>query len=51
MTTALPIARDRIICRVNVRVAPVECAFGIIQSELARSGVAVGDAGRLAGAA
>ncbi len=51
MTTALLIARDCIICWVNVWIAPVECVFDVIESELARRGVASGDADRLSGAA
>ena len=39
MTTALLLARDCIICWVNVWLAPVECAFDLIESELVRRGV------------
>ncbi|RXT35249.1 hypothetical protein [Bradyrhizobium betae] len=47
MTPALLIARDCIICRVNVWIAPVEYVFDIIESELARRGVARGETDRL----
>ncbi|MGY8706782.1 hypothetical protein RAD16_13665 [Bradyrhizobium sp. 18BD] len=40
MTPALLIARDCITCWVNVWIAPVECVFEVIESELARRGVA-----------
>lgn len=40
MTPALLIARDCIIYWVNVWIAPVECVFDAIESELARRGVA-----------
>ena len=39
MTSALILARDGIICSVNVWIAPVECAFNMIESELMRRGV------------
>ena len=39
MTTALLLARDCIIYWVNVWVAPVECTFNMIESELVRRGV------------
>ena len=39
MTTALLLARDCIIYSVNVWVAPVECAFDMIEAELVRRGV------------
>ena len=39
MTPALLLARDCIICWVNVWLAPVECTFDMIESELARRGV------------
>ena len=39
MTTALLLARDCIIYWVNVWIAPVECAFDMIESELVRRGV------------
>ena len=39
MTSALLLARDCIICWVNVWLAPVECAFDMIESELVRRGV------------
>ncbi|MDF0493701.1 hypothetical protein [Bradyrhizobium yuanmingense] len=40
MTPALVIARDCIIYWVNVWIAPLECVFDAIESELARRGVA-----------
>ena len=40
MIPALLIARDCIIYWVNVWIAPVECVFNVIESELARRGVA-----------
>jgi hypothetical protein len=40
MTPALLIARNCIIYWVNVWIAPVECVFDVIESELARRGVA-----------
>lgn len=39
MTTALLLARGGIIYWVNVWLAPVECVFDMIESELARRGV------------
>lgn len=39
MTTALLLARDCIIYWVNVWVAPVECVFDLIESELVRRGI------------
>lgn len=39
MTSALLLARDGIICWVAVWLAPVECAFDMIESELVRRGV------------
>ena len=39
MTPALLLARDCIIYWVNVWVAPIGCAFDIIESELGRRGV------------
>ena len=39
MTPVLLLARDCIILWVNVRLAPVEYAFDIIESELDRRGV------------
>ncbi|UWU94855.1 hypothetical protein [Bradyrhizobium sp. CB1015] len=47
MTPALLIARDCIIYWVNVWIAPVECVFDVIESELARRGVAAEEADRL----
>ncbi|RXT42909.1 hypothetical protein B5V03_24090 [Bradyrhizobium betae] len=41
MTPALLLARDCIIYWVNVWVAPVECVFDMIESELVRRGVAL----------
>ena len=38
MTSALLLARDCIIYSVNVWLAPVECAFNMIESELMRRG-------------
>jgi hypothetical protein len=39
MTSALLLARDCIIYSVNVWLAPVECTFNIVESELTRRGV------------
>jgi hypothetical protein len=39
MTSALLLARDCIICWVNVWLAPVEYAFDAIESELVRRGI------------
>ena len=39
MTSALLLARDRIVYSVNVWLVPVECAFNMIESELVRRGV------------
>jgi hypothetical protein len=39
MTPALLLSRDCIIYWVNVWLAPVECAFDMIESELVRRGV------------
>ena len=36
MTSALLLARDCIVYSVNVWLVPVECAFNMIESELAR---------------
>lgn len=41
MTPALLLARDCIICWVNVWLAPIEYAFDLIESELVRRGVAL----------
>jgi hypothetical protein len=41
MTSDLLLARDCIICWVNVWLAPVECMFDMIESELVRRGVAL----------
>ncbi len=41
MTPALLLARDCIIYWVNVWVAPVECVFDMIESQLVRRGVAL----------
>ncbi|WP_187436667.1 hypothetical protein [Bradyrhizobium rifense] len=41
MTPALLLARDCIIYWVNVWLAPVECMFDMIESELVRRGVAL----------
>jgi hypothetical protein len=41
MTPALLLSRDCIIYWVNVWLAPVECAFDMIESELVRRGVAL----------
>ncbi|MGY3609794.1 MULTISPECIES: hypothetical protein [unclassified Bradyrhizobium] len=41
MTPPLLIARDCIIYWVNVWIAPVECVFDVIESELARRGIAL----------
>ncbi|WP_167767602.1 hypothetical protein [Bradyrhizobium frederickii] len=51
MTPALLIARNCIICWVNVWIAPIECAFDVIESELARRGIAPDEAFRLIHAA
>ncbi|WGD54632.1 hypothetical protein QA641_12370 [Bradyrhizobium sp. CB1650] len=51
MTPALLIARDCIIYWVNVWIAPVECVFDVIESELARRGVAPEEFDRLSQAA
>ncbi|MBB4371765.1 hypothetical protein GGD63_004566 [Bradyrhizobium sp. cir1] len=48
MTPALLIARNCIIYWVNVWIAPVECVFDVIESELARRGVAADEVDRLA---
>ncbi len=40
MTPVLLIARDCIIYWANVWIAPVGCVFDVIESELARSGIA-----------
>ncbi|MHC2336958.1 hypothetical protein [Bradyrhizobium sp. USDA 4454] len=47
MTLALLIARDCIIYWVNVWIAPVECVFDVIESELARRGIAPDEVYRL----
>ena len=39
MTEALILARDFIICWLNVSLAPVEFAYDIIEAELQRRGV------------
>lgn len=39
MTPALLLARDSIIYWINVWLAPVECAFDMLESELRRRGV------------
>jgi hypothetical protein len=39
MTPTLLLVRDCIIYSVNVWLVPVECAFNMIESELARRGV------------
>lgn len=44
MTSALLLARDGIICWVAVWLAPVECAFDMIESELVRRGVELDEA-------
>ncbi|MGO4512646.1 hypothetical protein AB4Z51_37220 [Bradyrhizobium sp. 2TAF36] len=41
MTPALLLARDGIIYWVNVWLAPVECMFDMIESELVRRGIAL----------
>lgn len=41
MTPALLLARDCIIYWVNVWLAPVECMFDMIESELVRRGIAL----------
>ncbi|WFU74914.1 hypothetical protein [Bradyrhizobium sp. CB2312] len=51
MTPALLIARDCIIYWVNIWIAPVECVFDVIESELARRGVAPDEIDRLTHAA
>jgi hypothetical protein len=51
MTPALLIARNCIIYWVNVWIAPVECVFDVIESELARRGVAPDEVYRLTHAA
>jgi hypothetical protein len=51
MTPALLIARDCIIYWVNVWIAPVECVFDMIESELARRGVALDQCDNLTRAA
>ena len=46
MTPALLLARDLIICWVNVSLVPVEFTFDIIEAELQRRGINLGiDAG------
>ena len=40
MTTVLLLSRHYIICWVNVWLAPVECVFDMIESELERRGIA-----------
>ncbi|WP_165435499.1 hypothetical protein [Bradyrhizobium sp. Leo121] len=47
MTPALLIAPDCIIYWVNVWTAPVECVFDVIESELARRGIALDEIDRL----
>ena len=39
--TPLLLSRDCIICWVNVWLAPVECVFDLIESELERRGIAL----------
>lgn len=39
MTSALLVARDCIICWLNVWLAPVECVFDMIESEIVRRGI------------
>ncbi|MGX4768889.1 hypothetical protein ACWAUC_03665 [Bradyrhizobium guangdongense] len=51
MTPVLLIARGCIIYWVNVWIAPVECVFDAIETELARRGVAPEDFDRLSQAA
>lgn len=41
MTPALLLARDCIIYWVNVWLAPVECVYDVIESELVRRGVEI----------
>ena len=41
MTPALLLARDGIIYWVNVWLAPIECMFDMIETELVRRGVAL----------
>lgn len=41
MTSNLLLVRNCIICWVNVWLAPVECIFDMIESELVRRGVAL----------
>ena len=41
MTSDLLLARDCIICWVTLWLAPVECMFDMIESELVRRGVAL----------
>ncbi|WP_168195377.1 hypothetical protein [Bradyrhizobium sp. NAS80.1] len=39
MTPLLLLSRDCFICWVNIWIAPVECVFDLIESELAHRGV------------
>jgi hypothetical protein len=41
MTPLLLLSRDCIICWVTVWLAPVECVFDLIESELERRGIAL----------
>lgn len=48
MTPMLLLSRDCIIYWVNVWIAPVECVFDLIESELERRGIALEHADDLA---
>ncbi|WFU23008.1 hypothetical protein QA649_33740 [Bradyrhizobium sp. CB1717] len=48
MTPMLLLSRDCIICWVNIWIAPIECAFDLIESELARRGIALEAADQVA---
>ncbi|WP_167351831.1 hypothetical protein [Bradyrhizobium tropiciagri] len=39
MTPMLLLSRDCIICWVSIWIAPIECVFDLIESELARRGI------------
>ncbi|MCP3459577.1 hypothetical protein [Bradyrhizobium sp. CCGUVB23] len=48
MTSALLLVRDCIICGVTLWLAPVECVFDMIESELVRRGVELEDVDEVA---
>ncbi|WP_168193412.1 hypothetical protein [Bradyrhizobium sp. NAS96.2] len=48
MTPMLLLSRDCIICLVSIWIAPIECVFDLIKSELARRGIPLEAADQIA---